>query len=148
MTDKARVLVVDDDPGVLRLVTTVLELAGYAVVACASGDDVGRHLLAQRVDVLLTDKDLGRVSGIDLAKAAREKNPDLTVVLMTGAPDLHATTAFRFDGYLVKPFRNNKSIHDAVAAALESRQALRERQGMTRRLNELMAQLSSAKKGP
>ena len=148
MTEKLRVLVVDDDPGVLRLAAKVLDHAGYDVHACANGDEAGRYLLDHKIDLLLTDKDLGKMSGIDLAREARELMPDLPVVLMTGAPDTQAMAAFNFQGYLVKPFRNNKAIHDAVAAAIEAHQAVRAREEMARKLKDLMSQLTPAKKAP
>ena len=145
MTQKSRVLIVDDDPGVLRLAAKVLAQAGYDVHACANGDDAGRYLLEHTVDLLLTDKDLGRTSGIDIARGARELMPGLPVVLMTGAPDLHATSGFNFQGYLVKPFRNNRAIQDAVAAAIEAQQAVLAREAMTRKLQEVMTQLGPKK---
>lgn len=148
MTEKLRVLIVDDDPGVLRLAATVLSQAGYAVHACASGEEASKYLVDHEVELLLTDKDLGRMSGVDVARAARAQRPDLPIVLMTGAPDRHSVGAFSFQGYLVKPFRNNKAIHDAVAAALEAHQAAQARKALSRRLEELTTQLTPVKKGP
>jgi two-component system, NtrC family, response regulator GlrR len=147
MPDPLRVLVVDDDPGVLRLATTVLDKAGYSVHGCANGEDAKRYLVDHPIDLLLTDKDLGAVSGVEVAKTARAIKPGLPVVLMTGAPELHAVVALKFEGYLVKPFKNNKAIQDAVAAAIESHQGIKAREEMTQKLKEVMAQLASAKKG-
>ena len=147
MPERVRVLVVDDDLGVLRLAATVLDRAGYTVYSCASGEEAIRYVGGHPIDLLLTDKDLGTISGMEVATVARSLNPNLPVVLMTGAPDLHATAAFKFQGYLVKPFKNNKAIHEAVAAAIEAHQGIRAREEMTRKLNEVMAQLAP-KKGP
>jgi DNA-binding NtrC family response regulator len=132
---------------VLRLASTVLDRAGYAVHGCLTGEEAQRYVVDHPIDLLLTDKDLVTLSGIDVARSARTINPDLPVVLMTGAPDLHAMAAFEFQGYLVKPFKNNKTIHDAVAAAIEAARGVREREEMTRKLKEVMAQLAPTRKG-
>ena len=145
MPEKVRILIVDDDPGVLRLAATVLDRAGYAVHSCASGEEAQRYVVEHPIDLLLTDKDLGSITGMDVARSARGVNPSVPVVLMTGAPDLHAMAAFRFQGYLVKPFKNNKAIHDAVAAAIEAHEGIRAREEMTRKLKEVMAQLAPKK---
>lgn len=145
MIEKARVLIVDDDPGVLRLAAKVLDMAGYDVHACGSGTDATKFLLGNKVDLLLTDRNLGEMSGVDLAKGARELLPDLPIVLMTGSPDRHALSALNFQGYLVKPFRNNKAIQDAVATAIESHRARRD---MERKLEQVKAQLTPIKKSP
>ena len=145
MTERVRILIVDDDPGVLRLAATVLGRAGYAVHSCTSAEEAQRYVVENPIDLLLTDKDLGLLTGMDVAKSARNITPGLPVVLMTGAPDLHAMAAFKFQGYLVKPFKNNQAIHDAVAAAIEAHRGIKAREEMARKLKEVMAQLSPKK---
>ncbi|QCK88855.1 response regulator [Phreatobacter aquaticus] len=83
------VLLVDDEELLRDLVQETLEEADFKVVSAASGE-AGLKALAesdQSVQALLTDIDLGRerLSGWDVARAARRARPGLPVIYMTGA---------------------------------------------------------------
>jgi CheY-like chemotaxis protein len=86
------ILVVDDDPELREVALTILEAAGYRVIAAASGDDAYTILLTQpdlRVDVLFTDVLMpGQLDGIDLAIAVRLLRPGLPVLYTSGFPNL------------------------------------------------------------
>jgi CheY-like chemotaxis protein len=83
--DMVKILVVEDDPFVREMAVTGLEDAGYAVVEAASGGEALRLLQAGiAVDVLLTDIRLPEANGWVVAKAYRERFPDLPVLYVTG----------------------------------------------------------------
>jgi two-component system response regulator GlrR len=79
--------VVDDDPSVLRLITTTLERAGYRVQAATSAEDALRLHAAQRGDpfrLLLSDVVMPAVSGVELARRLTKCDPGVYVLLMSG----------------------------------------------------------------
>ncbi|WP_181969922.1 hybrid sensor histidine kinase/response regulator [Paraburkholderia sp. DHOC27] len=85
----AVILVVDDDPLIATSTTYLLEDLGHQVVEAESGAaalDVLRN--GQRVDLLLTDYSMPRMTGLELATAARTLRPDLPVILATGYAEL------------------------------------------------------------
>ena len=81
------VFVVDDEPLIIENVQHALEDAGYAVTSATSGDDAITLLESRAHDfrALVTDVNLpGKVTGWDIAHRARELNPSVPVVYMTG----------------------------------------------------------------
>ncbi len=80
-----KVLVVEDDAFVREVAVTRLEDAGYEVIEAASGGEALRLLQAGiAVDALLTDIRLPEVDGWVVARAYRERFPDLPVLYVTG----------------------------------------------------------------
>jgi len=80
-----RALVVDDDPQVLELVTSMLEEFGCETVLAQSGIDALRTITAdQKIDILISDIDLPGLKGSELAEWARNFRPELQVILLSG----------------------------------------------------------------
>jgi CheY-like chemotaxis protein len=118
-----RVLVVDDDPGVLLLVCTTLTQAGYRVNGAANGAEALELYSAADSDgfaLVLTDVLMPRISGIDLARRLLAQDASANVLLMSGEPtsgsDFDEPIHGRFD-LLSKPFRPEGLLR-AVRAAL------------------------------
>jgi CheY-like chemotaxis protein len=83
--DVMKVLVVEDDPFVREMAVAGLEDAGYEVTEAASGGEALRLLQAGiAVDALLTDIRLPEANGWAVARAYRERFPDLPVLYVTG----------------------------------------------------------------
>jgi DNA-binding response OmpR family regulator len=83
----ARILVVDNEPGLAELLRAYLELEGHQVSAVATGE-AAMALLAERpFDVLLTDLRMPEMSGWELARGARRIRPELPVVIVSGWSD-------------------------------------------------------------
>jgi CheY-like chemotaxis protein len=74
-----RVLLVDDDPSVVALVTAVLELHGYAITTARSGEEALALLAREPSDVVVLDVEMPGISGWETLSEIRE-NPDLDVV--------------------------------------------------------------------
>jgi DNA-binding response OmpR family regulator len=110
-TPSNRVLVVDDD-SVLRLLNTeVLIASGYEVDTAEDGEAGWEALHAKTYDLLITDNNMPRLSGVDLVKKLRSENVDLPVIMVSGEmpteelnrhPWLHVTATLR------KPFTGNE----------------------------------------
>ncbi|CAI8914190.1 two-component system, cell cycle sensor histidine kinase and response regulator CckA [Pseudomonas sp. IT-P258] len=79
------VLIVEDDPAVRMLVSTVLSDLGYAYVEACDGDSAVPILdSAQRIDLLISDVGLPGMNGRQLAEIGRQLRPDLRVLFITG----------------------------------------------------------------
>ena len=104
----ARILVVEDDDAVRRPVCLFLLRRGYEVTAVTSGREALELLAAGTidVDVLLTDIVMPGLSGVDVARKAREIKPTLRVAYMSGYTDHPAIRAGMGPdvGFLAKPF--------------------------------------------
>jgi PAS domain S-box-containing protein len=86
MSAGGRVLLVDDDPGVLGVTARILARLGYEVTSCASGDEA--HAVfdetPQAFDVVFTDQTMPGRTGLQLARDVRRRRPDIPIVLTTG----------------------------------------------------------------
>lgn len=67
----ARILVVEDDEGIRRVLDVMLRQAGYEVIAAADGEEGLRALREGRFDLVLTDLALPKVSGLQVVRAAK-----------------------------------------------------------------------------
>lgn len=97
-----QVLVADDDPAVRTSLQQILSAAGHEVTTAASGREALQRLPAG-CDVLLTDYGLGDLTGLQLALAARRRQPGLKVVLLTGWEDCDHGARDHVDLVLHKP---------------------------------------------
>jgi CheY-like chemotaxis protein len=80
-----KILVVEDDPFIRDMAVTELEDAGYQVMEAASGGQALRLLQAGiAVDALLTDVRMPEATGWEVARAYRERFPELPVLYVTG----------------------------------------------------------------
>jgi PAS domain S-box-containing protein len=87
----ARILVVDDDPLVSASTVLMLEDLGHSVIETGSASEALVVLRGQAaVDLMITDYAMPRMTGLDLARAARTVRPGLQVLLATGHADLPA----------------------------------------------------------
>jgi EAL domain-containing protein (putative c-di-GMP-specific phosphodiesterase class I) len=101
------VLLVEDEPLLLRAYARWLESAGMIVV-CASDGSIAKKLIAtKKFDVIVSDLAMPGTTGVQLLRAVREHDLDVPVILITGTPTL-ATAIQAVDlgalRYLVKPF--------------------------------------------
>jgi CheY-like chemotaxis protein len=96
------ILIVDDDPGVLDYASNVLEDCGYAVLAAADGA-TALVLLRNHapIDLLFTDVVMPGLDGVEVARRARDENPDLKVLYTSG----YAADVIPRGRLLKKPYR-------------------------------------------
>lgn len=101
-----RVLLVDDEPAYLRAMERILSSAGYDVKTAVDGGDAVRFLRDQVLDVVVSDIRMPGTDGVDLLRYSRTVQPDLPVILITGAPSVEtAIQALDYGAYkyLLKP---------------------------------------------
>ncbi|MDD5761141.1 MAG: sigma-54 dependent transcriptional regulator [bacterium] len=123
-----RVLVVDDEPMIVSLLSTVLRENGWDVTEARSGTDGIDQLDKGRFDVILTDLVMPGDSGIDLLRAAKEIHPDIEVILMTGYATADTAIEAMRNGafhYIMKPLKPAEVVN-LVEKAYSQRQLQRE----------------------
>ena len=118
---KARILVVDDDPGLLRLLTIRLRAENYEVEAVESAAAALAACTRFRPDLVITDLRMDQMDGIGLLKELQSRWPGLRVIILTAhgtIPDaVHATQSGAF-GFLTKPV-DKQDLLDHVQKALK-----------------------------
>ena len=116
----AHILVVDDDPDLLRLLSMRLSGAGYRVTATASAEEALVKIAMERPQLVLSDVQLPGKDGLALFDAIRVQHPSLPVILLTAhgtIPDAVEATSRGVFTYLTKPF-DGKALLDIIANAL------------------------------
>jgi len=104
-----KILVVEDDPDLMRIISYALTGAGYEVVRAYGGEDALRKVENHRLDLILTDLAMPKMSGVEVIDAVKN-NPDtkgIPVVAVTAYIwDGIAQSAGQVgcDGFIAKPF--------------------------------------------
>jgi len=118
-----RILVVDDEPDVLAVLVDLFEAAGYSPRYTADSREAARLLEMADFVVVVSNVLMPHLSGLQLLKLAKRRNPDTHVVLVTGDFSqeiaLEALNSGAF-GILRKPF-NNEELLAAVKEAIGRR---------------------------
>jgi two-component system phosphate regulon response regulator PhoB len=109
----AHILYVEDDEDTRELVTWVLAINNYEVVAAENCDDALMLARSSQFDLYLIDNWMSGCSGIDLCTKFREFNPRTPILFYSGAAyerDKHQAIAAGAQGYMVKPVDNDELI--------------------------------------
>jgi DNA-binding response OmpR family regulator len=124
LEDKLRkysILLVDDDPYILTGIGQNLESEGYEVTTAESGEIALEHLQTAAFDLVITDLVLDTIDGIQILKKAKQINPEIMVIILTGYGDMtSAIDALRLnaDDYMLKPCQPEE-MNFRVAACLD-----------------------------
>lgn len=117
----AHILVVDDDEGLLTLMQTRLENAGYAATLVQSGAEALRLAQEQRYDLGIVDLKMDKMDGVQLIEELHRLHPSLPVMILTAhgtiASAVEATKRGAYD-YITKPF-DAKDLLRRIAGVLE-----------------------------
>ena len=103
---EGKILLVDDDPGLLRLLSIRLRAEGYEVEAAESAHKALGTLRQFRPDLVITDLRMDKMDGIGLLKELQTRSPGLRVVIITAhgtIPDAVTATQHGAFGFLTKP---------------------------------------------
>lgn len=122
---KYNILVIDDDNTLLSVVGNMLQRLGHQAVPCRSMNDLDNALLQiQDYDYILTDREMGAVSGNDILYLVREVDYKKPIILMTGRIEYTNEKAKEegFDGFLQKPF-NMKQLEALFGSVTSSENA-------------------------
>ena len=110
MNTKQRVLVVDDEPGVIRFVKINLTLAGFEVVTTTSGEEALPLIASEKPDILLLDILMTPITGFDILVELRTFS-QLPVIVFTARNDIGAIAIKEgANGFIAKPFKPDELI--------------------------------------
>jgi two-component system response regulator HydG len=119
-----KVLLVDDETGILETLQILFRGEGYQVVVSNTGRDALEALENEKPDIVVTDIRMPGVTGLEVLARAREVDPEMAVILMTAQASLQSAVRAVNEGayyYLQKPFANDELLAICKRAA-ESRQ--------------------------
>src|ERR1700742_2737759 len=122
-----RVLVVDDEPGLRRALTRLLQANGISVRTADDGAMAIDVLAEETFDVALVDLMMPRMNGLELLQHIKKRHTGTQVVLMTAFGDVEtAVQAVRAGAhhFLTKPFRSNDEVVLTVQKAAERRRLI------------------------
>ena len=119
----ARLLLVDDDPGLLKLLGMRLVSEGYSVVTAESGPEALRVLGREKVDLVISDLRMDEMDGLQLFSEIQKGQPGMPVIILTAhgsIPDAVAATQQGVFSFLTKPV-DKDALYKAIDEALEQR---------------------------
>lgn len=135
MDKQMRILVVDDEPRICHLIEELLKLEGYHIDISFSGTDALEMFNKYDYQMLITDLKMPGIDGLELIQKAKEQNPEIRAILITGYTTVDtAVESLRHgvDDYITKPFNIfefKKAVEQTMHAqrvALENIQLLRD----------------------
>ncbi|HIB8578471.1 TPA: two-component system response regulator GlrR [Klebsiella pneumoniae] len=119
----ARLLLVDDDPGLLKLLGMRLVSEGYSVVTAESGPEALRVLGREKVDLVISDLRMDEMDGLQLFSEIQKGHLGMPVIILTAhgsIPDAVAATQQGVFSFLTKPV-DKDALYKAIDEALEQR---------------------------
>jgi DNA-binding response OmpR family regulator len=114
----AKILVVDDEPDIVRAVVRIMRSRGHDVVTAKDGQEALEHVVQSPPDLVILDLDLPRVDGFEVCRRIKsgETTKHIPVVMMTAAyisvADADRGTRLGADEYIVKPFMKQVLLHN------------------------------------
>jgi len=139
---KRRILIVDDEAGIVRLLAELLRDAGYACLGCHSSIEALHLISTQRFNLVLSDVHMPGIDGMELLRLVRKEHPQLPVVIVTGEGDIRigvqAMKAGAYD-YLLKPL-NLGAVIVSVKQVIERRQMEEELENYRLHLEDMVEQ--------
>ncbi|PIQ45739.1 MAG: two-component system response regulator [Deltaproteobacteria bacterium CG12_big_fil_rev_8_21_14_0_65_43_10] len=124
MINMARILVVDDEAAIRRLLGEMLDMSGYKCALAADAADARTFIRDQGFDLILCDVNMPGESGLDLIRYVLAEHQETAVIMVSAVDDTDiAETALQIGafGYIIKPFRHNELMIN-IANALRRRE--------------------------
>ena len=125
ITNRPSILVVDDEPVILRIVSVNLTLSGYDVLTTTSGEEALRLVESEKPDIMLLDVLLKNMSGLNVLSRLRTFS-SIPVIVFTGLDDAIDTALQKgANDYITKPFKSEDLIAK-INSLLENNRAAQE----------------------
>ncbi len=132
--DGYRILIVDDEPNVLRALQRVFRQETYTVVTASSAQEALERLRDEPFQLIISDYLMPGMNGGDLLRQARALRPDMIRILLTGHADTGAVLAAVKEGavykFILKPW-NDDDLRVTVALALEQHELIRKNKALS-----------------
>jgi len=142
-----RLIIVDDEPVILNLLTSVFDDEPYRVVSCKDGSSALSAMEGGGVDVLLTDKNLPDIGGLELLQHAKRLQDDAEGIIITGYASLDTVlAAMQLDAfdYIVKPPKDIFDVKRKVKQAFNKIEMGRENRRLMGALTDRNSALEKA----
>ena len=113
VTNKYKILVIDDEPEVVELLKHYLERCGYEVITAKDGSEGFEKACSQKPDLILLDIIMPKIDGLTVLRQLRVEDSTckLPIILLTaksGIDDIFEAELYRTTDYIVKPFDLNE----------------------------------------
>jgi len=123
-SDASRILIVDDNPEILKLVSKMATVLGYRTTIAEDGMQALEYLNRGHYDLVITDYNMPFIDGYQLADQIKEKHFGTKVIIMTGYSESDVAGLLDgsdvVDGLLLKPF-NLKALKEKIELAIQPR---------------------------
>ena len=130
MVATQKVLVVDDEPVVIKSCQRILTDAGYEVDTAQSGCEGMRRALQEKFDLVMTDLKMPDLDGMELVRELKREQPSMAVVIITGygtVPSAVEATKLGVSDYVEKPFTPDRITEAANRALRPAREETKPR---------------------
>jgi len=124
MGETARILIIDDDENIRKVLTTILEDEGYVVESVDTAKKAIERTRRKTYNLALIDIRLPDIDGIELLTRTRDTTPKMRKIIITGYPTLkNAIEALNrgADGYILKPF-DMENVLDTIKSELKKQE--------------------------
>lgn len=104
----ARILIVDDEPSILNVLSTLLKGQGHDCVPARGGEQAKDILRQEQFDVMISDIRMTPIDGLELLKLAKRMRPDMVVIMLTAYGSVETAVVAMKEGafdYVTKPFK-------------------------------------------
>jgi len=145
MDKQMRILVVDDEPRICHLIEELLKLEGYQIDVSFSGTDALDMIRRYNYQMLITDLKMPGLDGLELIQKAKEQNPEIRTIMVTGYTTVDtAVQSLRHgvDDYITKPF-NIFELKKTVKQTLHTHQVAHENIQLLKDLKKASIDLKS-----
>ena len=108
-----KILIVDDEDDLTFALKSTIEELGYEVESADSGEEALEKFPHFNPSMIITDRDMPGISGIELAESLRQMRPDIKIILYTGNDDIKTTERKYFYRIFKKP-ASSKELGEAI----------------------------------
>jgi DNA-binding NtrC family response regulator len=134
----ARILIIDDDPAMVSVISDICQERGHQTVAYASGTKALENLVSHSPQLVITDLRMDKVGGLDILRECRESLPQTPVILITAYKTVEtAIEAMKLGAYdyITKPFKVDE-LQLTIQRALDNQSLVRENKNLRQIVKE------------
>src|SRR5450432_2848048 len=134
----ARILIIDDDPAMVSVISDICQERGHQTIAYASGQKALENLAAHSPQLVISDLRMDKVGGLDILRECREVLPQTPVILITAYKTVEtALEAMKLGAYdyITKPFKVDE-LQLTIQRALDNQSLVRENRNLRQIVKE------------
>lgn len=140
-----KILVIDDEPGILYVFKELLTTKGFKVKTASGGEEGLELFKSEPFDLVVTDIRMPKTDGLEVMKQVRQISDDAEIIIMTGFPSVdiavRALKDYRAYDFLIKPLKDISRFSATVTQALERSQLRKEKKSLLEALTKANTKL-------